>query len=122
MLNFIQVAISRVINKLKVYFQKKSSPEKFYSSIKNKPIAEQERELDRLTKYILKTKDKKYYQNLLSVLVPSLDLNIEQSDFDAFGIGGSSLNTFRKITFGNEVYFEKVYFNSSIDLQRIVWF
>lgn len=122
MTNKKKALLLRITDKLKVYFQMKSSPEKFYHSIRNKSLTDQEYQLDRLAKYILKAQNQKYYQNLLSILVPSLDLKIDESQFVGSGIGASSLNSFRKVKSGKELYFEKVYFNSSVDLKRIFWF
>src|SRR5690554_5687091 len=121
MLSRIQQKISRALIKVKVYNQKKTSPDKVYESIKSKPLLQQEKSLNEFTKYILKTGDVDYYQRLLQTLVPTLSIDVASACFVGNGIGGSSLNTFRKVSTNKQDYFEKIYFNSSKDFKRIHW-
>lgn len=99
-----------------------SSPEEFKEKIKNLPIVKQERKLIKLSEYIVKKGDLEFYNKLLKVFIPALDMNLSKSKFlKTDGLGTSSLSSFRKIEDNDNILFEKVYFTSHNDLKRIVW-
>jgi hypothetical protein len=49
-------------------------------------------------------------------------MEIQKASFIGKGIGVGSLDSFRRVTTDQKDYFEKVYFNSHEDLERIKWF
>jgi len=81
-------------------------------------------------KYVLKRfannikigKNHRLYNNLLKTYIPEWESNFTTAKFMGNGIGEFSFNTFRKVCFQESCYFEKVYFNNTLDLSRVEWF
>jgi hypothetical protein len=96
-------------------------PEQVYEKLRTKSVSVKEYELKKITSYIAKLNDYKYYEGLLKAYVPQWKEEIKEANFMGRGKGSDSLNTYRKVKIDGKYYFEKVFFNSN-SLRNIKWF
>jgi len=100
----------------------------YYKHIKGYPEEIIEYQLQLLSlqiKNISSNKSNEYYNQLLKKFIPEWSLLDAQYRFIknfGHGLGESSLATFRKVKIKNNILFEKVYFNSYLDLKNVLWF
>jgi hypothetical protein len=94
----------------------------FHKFLKDLTIRVLEHGLKRITNNLADSGNHKYYEIILKTLIPIWQIDIKEAKFIGVGIGDGSLDTHRKVTIGNKLYFEKVHFNSYQDLQKVQWF
>ncbi|MFV0224106.1 hypothetical protein OBJ96_03210 [Empedobacter falsenii] len=98
------------------------SPQKTFYFLDKRPLEVKKQELKHLSYFIAAAENHKYYNELLKLYVPDWNVKITKTQFIGEGQGAGALSAFRKVTFENQDYFEKVFFTQSKDLQTIKWF
>lgn len=93
-----------------------------FDKIKTLPLAVQRYELQELADTLKKTNNHKIYNSLLSEFIPCWSPHIQKEKFIGKGVGGSSLNTYRKVQIRETAYFEKIFFSDDENLLRLRWF
>jgi hypothetical protein len=119
---FVLKYLTRIMHALGFYIEKSPNEKTFYKEIKNKEIGVQEFQLKKITSYLRKVNNVKQYATFINAFVPNWEMSFDHIAFCGVGIGGSSLDSFRKVKYKDEWLFEKIYFNRSVDLQRLEWF
>lgn len=125
MKSFIKKIFIKICFALGFYPERLGKSEQFVKLLKSKPTAIQEYELNKIAFLIRLADDHKRYNDLLKGFVPewSQQIKIRESKFIGKGIGGSSLDVFRKVnTVEGRILFEKIYFNSLLELKKNIWF
>lgn len=112
----------KLANHLQFIPVKLYSPHIFKYKTGKYPIYIQEHELKILSSFLGRVNNQKYYNKLLSTYVPTWDITILKGYFVGFGMGGASLDTFRKVITESHTLFEKVYFTNHKDFKTIKWF
>lgn len=118
----IETLFQKILYRCGFRLNKVQSPELFHARLKKHPLEVIEYELNNRSAFIRTMNDIAYYDGLLKQFNPSWNIEIKESEFIGHGIGGSSLNVFRKVKTEKEIYFEKVYFSSKDDFYRASWF
>lgn len=101
------------------YSSEIKSPDRFLDYLRTQPESIKEDELRIVSSLAAEDKNHIFYDALLRSFLP--ELKYDSAEFIGNGIGGSSLNAFRKIKIGEELLFEKVYFSNHRDLQAVLW-
>lgn len=90
--------------------------------LRKEPRVVQEYVLRKTSKPLKKLNNHKAYNKFLKQFVPRWDLSIDDAEFTSRGLGHGNLHMHRKITVGDKLLFEKVYFNFARDLHNVEWF
>lgn len=120
--NVLNSGVKWFFHHLGFMIEKVPDENKLYCQLSHTHEAVQKYVLKRLTNNIRIANNHKRYNNLLKRYVPEWDSNLTTATFIGNGIGEYSFDSFRKVSFEENCYFEKIYFNDSYDLFRIEWF
>lgn len=104
------------------YVEKLTTASTFHRKLTRDGIAFKEHELRKTANHLRLTNDLELYDQILRKFVPQMKMQFSNTIFTGTGMGATTLNVYRKVIFGDEVLFEKVYFNSSLDIERVKWF
>lgn len=104
------------------YVEKLPSAESFYNKLKSYPVAIKEDELRRFTFFLRRANHHNLYNQVLHKFVSQVDFDFDYTEFTGAGNGATTLQVYRKMVVDNDALFEKVYFNSSLDIYRVKWF
>lgn len=118
----IKKNIRKYLQKAGIHIQRFPTAEQFYESLKYKPAAVKRDKLKRVAVSVCIAENHEYYEKLLKAFVAGWQAEIKKAKFIGKGYSEGNLNTYRKVTIGNQLYFEKVYFNARPDLQAVQWF
>lgn len=111
----------KIFNKLGLYVSRLKTPENTFHYLDRRPFNVQKQELKHLSYYLSVADDHKYYNELLKLYIPNWDMQNYNYQFIGEGQGGGALSAFRKVYFKKSIYFEKVFFTQSKDLEVIKW-
>jgi|SRR5690554_1221579 len=114
--------IRNIFYLLGVHIKFYSSPKSIHDFLRNYPFEVQQYELRNISDIINVRKSNDFYNKLLKLYVPNWNIKIIKSEFIRGGKGAASLNTYRKLENNiGEVLFEKIYYSSSRELNRVTW-
>lgn len=98
------------------------SLKKVLKKINRKALRPKERLLSAQALRLKKDNNHKEYELLLKHFVPAWNIEAENRGFVGKGFSISGFNSYRRIELSDSILFEKVYFNSFMDLSKILWF
>lgn len=104
------------------FVEKLQDADSFYVKLKNYPEALKEDELRKMAIFLRKANDSNLYGEILKRFVPQMTMSFAHTKFIGTGCGSYNLNAYRKVVFNDNVFFEKVHFNSSNEIVRLNWF
>jgi hypothetical protein len=81
-----------------------------------------EHEINKIAIQLKQANYHKQYNLFLKSFFKDFTLPITSAQFYGNGFSTSSLKSFRKVVSGKETYFEKIYFNSYPDIERLLFF
>jgi hypothetical protein len=122
MKRFIKNIIIKILQRTGIYVQYFPTSKQIYDFLKGKPVPIRKYELNRIAATQKLADNHKQYEKLLKAFIPGWQVEINEAKFIGKGFSPSNLNTYRKVTAGDKLYFEKVYFNDHQSLQAIQWF
>jgi thiamine kinase-like enzyme len=122
MKRFIKNIIIKILQKTGIYVQYFPTSKQIYDFLKGKPLQIRKYELNRIVATQKLADNHKQYEKLLKAFIPDWQIEIKEAQFTGNGFSPSNLNTYRKVTTGDKLYFEKVYFNDHRSLQAVQWF
>lgn len=122
MLPKISQILLRQLQKRGILIKHYASPQKLHKKLSHKPLEVRHYELKKVTDALGSAGHQKIYNDLLQQFVPEWPKTIQKSEFIGSGIGRNSLNTYRKVTLEDGIYFEKIFFTSDPGLQSLTWF
>lgn len=117
----VKSMITNTFYLFKVHLKYFPSPQYIYDYLKVQPVEVQRYELRNISDMISVNKNNDFYNTLLKLFIPGWDLNIKEAKFITGGWGTPSLNSYRKVKIGDNLWFEKVYFTSSRELNALQW-
>ncbi len=112
----------KVMHYYGLYVDDLPNAETLYNYLNSDHIVLKQTKLRQTTTYLKRANDHKSYSQILHKFVPQMDMDYTHLKFTERGYGANSLHVYRKLKFRDEVLFEKVYFNSSLELLRVKWF
>lgn len=114
--------VIRLMRFLGFYIERMTSASLVYDKLTKDGLVLKENELRKTVNFLRRTNDLMMYDQILRKFIPQLDLHFSKNAFTGSGRGATTLNVYRKVTSDDNVLFEKVYFNSSLDIERVIWF
>jgi len=97
-------------------------PNGFFLFSNNERIERSFLALKKQANFIKQIGSNKMYSKMLHQLIPGMELKLDKTSFLGKGLGGGSINVFRKIEENQKLLFEKIYFNKDIELKVNIWF
>lgn len=104
------------------YVEELTTASAFHRKLTRDGIAFKEHELRKIANHLRIANDLELYDQIHRKFVPQMKMQFSYAKFTGTGMGATTLNVYRKVIFGDEVLFEKIYFNSSLDIERVKWF
>lgn len=119
----LKTLVAKLFAKAGYYSPKKRfSPKITVEQLEEKEMKIAEFMLKDISRQLRQSEDLKFYEQLLQKLIPDRDIRPGKTQFIGKGQGRESLNVYRKVFTDKRVLFEKIYFSSSISIQKVLWF
>jgi|GEM_PF-1461394 len=84
-------------------------------------LSEKQKEIKYISHFLRKNNNHQNYDLLLKAFIPKLLLDYDKAEFIGEGQAKSSLDTYRKISIDQNIFFEKVYFNSYQNIEKLTF-